>query len=54
MDDWTCKICDRKIRWFWRFLRLWYYSYDYKGNVHRWCYNNKQKNKGEPSSPIFA
>ncbi|MDP3052697.1 MAG: hypothetical protein Q8N22_01925 [bacterium] len=56
MDDWTCKICGRKIGWFCRIFGFWIQTDERTddGKVHRWCYNNEQKNKGEPSTPIFA
>lgn len=51
MDDWTCKICSRKIGWVCKILGLWYQTDE--GRIHRWCHG-KPKNKDRPLEPKFA
>lgn len=55
MNDWTCKICGRKIGWFCRILGIfgfgWYQTDE--GKVHQWCHD-KPKNKDRPLNIKFA
>ena len=56
MDEWICKICNRKIGWFCRNFRIFDFSLWYQtdeGKVHRWCYN-KPKNKDKFLNLKFA
>ncbi|MFA5084331.1 MAG: hypothetical protein WC475_03040 [Candidatus Paceibacterota bacterium] len=55
MDNktWICKICGRKICWFWRVIRCWYHSDEYGGKVHCWCYN-KPKDRNRSLNFTFA